>query len=192
MFSEQNEREFVMVIKVKKLTNKSMLFTADKGIELRNEIYSLVHKEKEIAILKLDMIEIETIDSSFCREAFVKLIGLLCSDTDRAQLLFVNASHNVKDNLHESFTVWDKIGIVVTIDSTFHIIGKSSQPINDTIKVMHNLKKANTKNIADKLAGIPLTTVNNRLKTLYDMCIVTRKEIAQSSGGKEFTYYLET
>ena len=79
-----------------------------------------------------------------------------------------------------------------TVDKKYHTIGNTSQPLNDTINIMIKLKEANTKEIADKLNGIPLTTINNRLKSLYDMCVITRKEKSQQSGGKEFLYYLDS
>lgn len=179
-----------MIIEVKKLAQQAMLFTADKGIVLRNEMYLKIHNENEKMIVIIDMKGIETIDSSFCREAFVKFIGLMQSEPDRPQIIFENATFTVKDNLNESFTNWEKIGIVKTVDNVFNIIGKSSPPINETINIMLKLKKAKTKDLADKLNGIPLTTINNRLKNLHDMCVVTRKEVMQESGGKEYIYFL--
>ena len=180
-----------MIIKIKEITKRSMLFSADKGIELRNIMYELINKKEETKIVKIDMLDIETIDSSFCREAFVKLIGLMLSNSDKPQIIFENATSTVKDNLHESFTNWDKIGIVKTNDNKYHTIGKSSQPLNDTINVMIKLKETNTKVLSEKLNGIPLTTINNRLKSLYDMCIISRRETSQESGGKEYIYSLE-
>lgn len=190
MFSEQNERESTLIIEVKKIAKHSMLFTADKGIELRNEMYSRIHQEDERVLVVIDMKDIETIDSSYCREAFVKIIGLMQIDTDRPQIIFENSTQTVKDNLDESFTVWEKIGVVKTVDGKYSVIGKPSQPLIDTVNVMIKLKKARTKDIANHLDNIPLTTVNNRLKNLYDMCVVTRKEVQQVSGGKEFNYFL--
>lgn len=168
-----------------------MLYMAENGIKLRNQIYSLIHSQPELEKVVLDMAGIESIDSSFCREGFVKIISLLQTDTERPQLIFINATDNVRNNLHDSFTGWDKTGIVKTSDSKTHIIGKQSPHLFETLKVMLKLKEARTKDIATHLDNLPLTTLNNRMKSLYEMCVISRKEVIQGSGGKEYLYCLD-
>ena len=55
---------------------------------------------------------------------------------------------------------------------------------------MTRVKKTKAKDLIKEIKELEITTANNRLKSLYDMCIVTRKEFAQEIGGKEFMYYL--
>ncbi len=178
-----------MYIKIKEINPNEMLYLAEKGIDLRNEVYLRVHNANELDRVILDMENVVSIDSSFCREAFVKIISLLQGDSEHPQLLFIKVTENVRNNLHESFLGWDKVGIVKGTDDKISIIGKQSTPIIDTLKILLELKKATTKEIAARLNDVALTTLNNRMKTLYDSCLVSRKEVSHGSG-KEYVYSL--
>jgi hypothetical protein len=165
------------------------LFFADNGIKFRESVLSKIHKEKENDLVSIDLNKVKVIDSSFCREAFVRLISSLSIDEVRPQVLFINVDEYVTQNLEQSFTYHNRFSLVFNKNKKFVIIGKFSDQIADTIKYIIKNKEVKAKEIATNL-GAEINTINNRLKSIYEMCIVSRKEIGQESGGKEFIYYL--
>lgn len=177
--------------KVSKLKGDS-LFYAPNGIKFKNEVHALLHLENEKELLKIDLKDTNSIDSSFCREGFVYLINELSLSLNRPQVLFVNVSENVAQNLEVSFTYHKKYCLTTDENNCFKMVGKIAEPFKKTIEVMIELKEARVREVAKKLQIEELNTVNNRLKSIYDMCIVKRKEVGQESGGKEFIYYLRS
>ncbi len=166
------------------------LFTGPNGIKFKEKVHQLLHLEDEHELLKIDLIDTNTIDSSFCREGFVYLINELSQIMRRPQVLFINVSENAAQNLEVSFTYHKKNCLVLDKNGRFKIIGKLAEAYTETIRTMIELKEATVRDVAEKLGIEELTTVNNRLKIIFDMCIINRKEVSQESGGKEYIYYL--
>jgi len=177
--------------KVSKLKGDS-LFYAPNGINFKNEVHALLNFDNEKELLKIDLQNTNSIDSSFCREGFVNLISELSLSLNRPQVLFINVSENVVQNLEVSFTYHKKYCLIIDKDSKFQIVGKSAEPFRETIEAMIKLKEARVRDVAKELGIEELNTVNNRLKNIFDLCIIKRKEVGQESGGKEFIYYLKT
>ena len=181
-----------MTINVYELTDSKKLWFADKGTELRETILRHVARDKKRDLLKLDLREIEVTDSSFAREAFVNLITLLASEPERPQVLFANVDENLKGNLDQSFKEHKKFCLILDKSGAWDLIGKFSQQSVETVKLLLELKDAKARDIKKKLGqNIELSTVNNRLASLYEMCIVNRQAGAQETGGIEYTYSIQ-
>ena len=168
------------------------LFTGPNGIKFKEKAHQRIYLEDEHELVKIDLKDTNTIDSSFCREGFVYLINELEQILKRPQILFINVSENAAQNLEVSFTYHKKNCLILDKNSKFKVIGKLAEAYVETIKVMIELKEASVRDVARKLEIEELTTVNNRLKTIYDMCIINRKEVSEESGGKEYLYYLRS
>lgn len=173
------------------ISNSDKLFFADEGSKFRAKVISKIHKDNEENWVIIDLKKIHITDASFNREAFIKLISSLSVEITRPQILFTNVEEYVKQNMHQSFCYHNMFTVIKNEDQLIPI-GKFSTQLYQTIVVISEMKEGTAKEIALKLGKVELTTVNNRLKSLFEMCVITRKEFGQQSGGKEFKYYLKT
>lgn len=173
-----------------KVKSDKLLF-ADLGINFRFGLLAELSKANEKEVIKIDLDKVKVIDSSFCREAFVKLIPELNIDEQRPRMIFINVHDYVKQNIEESFTYYNKYCLVQTKNNEIKLVGKFSEPIADTVNALLKLKQAKAKDIGKKLEILELNTINHRLKSIFEMCIINRKEVGQESGGKEFIYIID-
>ena len=170
-----------------KVSGKRLLF-ADKGIDFRNKVLSKINESNEKELVRIDLIDVQIGDVSFVREGFVKLITYLSDEPEHPQISFKNVQEYLKQNMDDSFTNRKKFAFIVDLNGKWDLIGKYSQQMIDTLKVLIRLEEAKARQIAEELGGIELTTCNNRLISLYNMCVISRKEIGQKSGGLEYLY----
>lgn len=180
-------RIMILINIYKEVDQKERLFFANQGTALREKILEKIAKQKETELVKLDFKNIEVSDVSFAREGFVKLVTHLGLEINHPQVIFINVDEYVKQNLNLSFKEHKKLVLITDIRNKWEMIGKYSQQVVETIDALNEEKQATAKELAQKLQ-IELTTCNNRLSNLYDMCVLTRKEIGQKSGGIEFVY----
>ncbi len=160
---------------------RKRLFFSDSGVKLRERIVKKIYAEKAHDLVILNFADIEVVDVSFAREGFVKLISMLSTDEPHPQLLFLNVNDYVKQNLDLSMKEHKK--------KNWELIGKYSEQIRETVCALIKLKETTAKRLSKKL-NIELTTCNNRLMSLYEMCVITRMQTGQKSGGIEFIYKL--
>jgi len=173
----------------KEAGKRKRLFFSESGIKLREKILRKIYAEKIYDIVVLNFKGIEVVDVSFAREGFVKLIAILGSDEIHPQLLFLNIDDYVKQNLNLSLKEHKKFALTVDEKKNWELIGKFTEQIQETVSVLVKLKETTAKRLAQELK-IGLTTCNNRLLSLYEMCVITRKQVIQKSGGIEFIYKL--
>ncbi|MBI4547531.1 MAG: hypothetical protein HY707_06115 [Ignavibacteriae bacterium] len=181
-----------MKLIVKDLTGQTRLWFGEKGIELRTRILAEVKKEKETKLLRVDLQGIEVTDTSYAREAFVNLVGLIGTEVERPQILFANVKQHVKENMHLSFKEHKKFTLITDEDGEWNLIGKFSEQLSETVKVLVQMKEARATEIKKKLKEeVELSALNNRLANLHEMCVVHRSAGAHDSGGIEYTYTLQ-
>lgn len=166
---------------------KKMLLFANGGAKLRERILNKINEQKEMDLVKLDFRQIEVTDVSFAREGFVKLVVHLGIESRRPQLLFVNVDEYVKQNLDLSFKEHKKLALITDKTKKWELIGKYTQQVQETVKTLIETGQTTARELAKHLQ-IELTTCNNRLTNLYEMCAVMRKEVGQKSGGIEYMY----
>lgn len=185
-FSEIGEGEVGLVIKVNELMKSKQLWSADKGKLFRDMAIKNYHANKNTDELEINLCDIEVADTSFIREGFVKLIVELSVEYERPRLFFSNVSDYMLENLDTAFFKHERFAVTLH-NKKIKLIGKYSQQINETLKVLFYKKRATASMVAQSL-DIQLNTVNNRLMKLYKMATINRKELGQDSGGKEFEY----
>jgi len=180
-----------MIMNVQHLTGSTKLWFGDHGVKLRDTILESFKKEKENNVLKIDLKGIEVTDTSYAREAFVNLVGMIGIEQERPQILFANVQDHVKENMHLSFKEHKKFALITAEDGTWKLIGKYSEQLVETISVLIKLKKARATQIKEKLKeDIEMSALNNRLASLHEMCVVQRSVGSQETGGKEYLYTL--
>jgi len=180
-----------MIMNVQNLTGSTKLWFGDHGVELRNTILDNLKKEKEKLILKVDLKGIEVTDTSYAREAFVNLVGIVGIEQERPQILFTNVQDHVKENMHLSFKEHKKFALITTEDGSWSLIGKYSGELVETIGILIKMKNARATKIKETLKEkIEMSALNNRLASLYEMCVVQRSVGSQETGGKEYLYSL--
>lgn len=179
-----------MIINVRKVTNRTKLLFSEKGVELRNKIIFQFNEDDKKGLIKIDLSDIEIIDASFIREAFIKLIGIFRTELEKPQVLFENVNDHIKQNMEESFSFRNMFALVHNSKGNYELIGKFSQQLSETVNIMLKVNEITAKQITKEIDNLELTSANNRLKNLYDMCVIYRKEVGQESGGKEYVYNL--
>ena len=168
---------------------RKRLFFSDSGVKLRERIVKKIYAEKAHDLVILNFADIEVVDVSFAREGFVKLISMLSTDEPHPQLLFLNVNDYVKQNLDLSMKEHKKFALTADNKKNWELIGKCSEQIRETVCALIKLKETTAKRLSKEL-NIELTTCNNRLMSLYEMCVITRMQTGQKSGGIEFIYKL--
>ena len=169
------------------LLTKKRLWFAERGSSLKEKILKIISENNEKDVVKIDLDKIEVTDASFAREGFVKLIADISMDQNRPQILFINVDKYVEHNLYLSLKEHKKFALIVNKNNERKLIGKFTQQTSDTLKTLIECKEASTSELAKKM-DIGLTTCNNRLINLYEMCVITRREVGQKSGGIEYIY----
>lgn len=176
----------------KEANNESRLWFAENGKELRNKILDQILKAQDFSLLILDLNKVEVMDTSYAREGFVKLLLEVNLNSLHPQIILKNVDEYVKQNLHLSFKEHKMFTLIFNNAGNWDLIGKFSEQNIETVKILMKKKEASAKLIAKELGDIALSTCINRLNQLYNNCICTRKELAQQTGGKEYSFKLET
>lgn len=177
---------------LKEADNQTKLWLADNGKKLKEKILKKISEVSDFDLLVLDFKEIEVTDTSFAREAFVKLIFEIGLNAQHPQILLINVDEYVRQNLHLSFKDHSLFSLIKNQSNIINLIGKFSEQNMETIKALKNRKTASAKQIAADLGGMGLSSSINRLNQLYKFCACTRKEVSQQTGGKEYLFTLET
>jgi hypothetical protein len=180
----------MLVVPISRLTSSDKLWFADKGVALRQSIVKLIEHEAEKDCVRIDLSGIKVTDTSFAREAFVKLVSHVAADPSHPQIRFLNVDEYVKQNLHLSFKDHNLFSMILNAGRSWNLIGKFSEPSVETVRAMVKLKTARVRDVSKELGSLELSTVNNRLVGLYQACIVGRLQSSQESGGIEYTYSL--
>ncbi len=166
---------------------KKRLWFNEAGVQLRGNILKKIADHREIECVKLDFKRVEVTDVSFAREAFVKLLSDLTLEMNRPQVLLINIDDYVRQNLSLSLKDHKKFALITNSQDEWDLIGKYSQLAKETIAALIEVEEATARELAHRLR-IGITTCNNRLSNLYEMCAITRKEVGQKSGGVEYMY----
>ena len=181
-----------MIISVKHLAGSTKLWFGQKGSELRSTILQAVEQQKERKLLNVNLEGIEVTDTSYAREAFVNLVALVGGNAEKPQILFTNVAQHVKENMHLSFKEHKKFALITEEDGSWSLIGKFSEQLVDTVRVMAQLKHGTATEIKKKLKNdVELSALNNRLASLHEMCVIHRTTNAQETGGIEYFYTMQ-
>lgn len=181
-----------MIINILQLANNDKkLWFAENGRELKNKILDQVLKAPNNSLIILDLNEIEVMDTSYAREAFVKLITEIKLNSPRPQIFLKNVTEYVKQNLHLSFKDHKLFTLITDQLNKWNLIGKFSEQNFETTKALIKRGEASAKLISKDLGGMGLSTTINRLNQLYDFCICTRRELIQPTGGKEYLFKID-
>lgn len=179
-----------MNIDISEIAGGRQLWYAEKGSSVRQAVSEIIRSNKHEKMFALDFKDVEVADTSFIREAFVKLLHEQRMETNRPQILFKNVSEYMIENLDASFSKHNHFTMVATGDQ-WDIIGKASQQLKQTLRIILSKKECTAKQLASDLK-INMTAANNRLSKLLEMSVVSRTETSQQTGGKEFIYRAES
>ena len=181
-----------MIIKIlHEANNQSKLWFAANGKSLKDKILLHISSATNLDLLTLDFEGIEVMDTSFTREAFVKLIFEIGLNNLHPQVILINVDEYVKENLHVSFKDHKCFTLIKNISNDWALVGKVSEHNVETVKSLAKRKGASAKQISIDLGDIGVSTTINRLNQLYNFCICTRKELVQPTGGREYLFKIE-
>ncbi|ULO07057.1 hypothetical protein H1230_29635 [Paenibacillus sp. 19GGS1-52] len=162
------------------------LWGREAGREIRESILNSFLAQTH-SVLILDFTEVSRIDFSCASEIVSILIIRLSAELRGRHIILTGLSDLVRENIDAALSKVDKC-CLVTNETEWYLIGKCSDSLKDTLSKVIEFEISDTNKIADSLS-IAITSCNNRLKTLVDLGMVSRKEVPAPSGGKQFIYY---
>lgn len=139
------------------------------------------------SILQIDFTGIDIIDYSFATEGLAVLITRLSGELKGKHIMFVNMKPLVQENVGVAL---EKAGLCALVQDkeNWSLIGKCSEQLKETFEALVESKSANTPTLAE-LTNSNLHSINNRLKDLRTLGLVSRTKINAPSGGTQYIYH---
>lgn len=167
------------------------LWGREKGKRIREQIIEYFYSDKfniqKHDTLQIDFTGIDLLEYAFATELVVVLISRLSSELKGKHVILTGMNPLVKENISIALEKAKLFALVMEGDDNWHLIGKVSEPIEQTFSAVARLKSVDTPTLAEELAA-SVHSINNRLKVLLSMGLVKRKEIIAPSGGIQYIY----
>jgi hypothetical protein len=166
---------------------ETKFWTRDKGTEVRNKILSEFELSGE-SILVIDFTGVEIVDFSFASEVVAISVSRLAKELSGKHILIRGMNKSVEENVSVAIERAALCVLIYEDENAWKLIGKYSDALLTTFKLIKDLKKTDTPTLAEKLnSTIPV--MNNRLRALTDLGLVIKEESSAPSGGKQYNYY---
>jgi len=135
---------------------------------------------------------IEMCDVSFADEFIINLQKLVMS-VDNALLRIMDANDYVQENLEGALAIRNKkdrtkICLLIFSNNNYTILGDIEKNLKETFSVIIANYQITAREIAQKY-DIEINSASNRLKKLFDLCLLQRKESIDEMG-RQHLYYL--
>jgi len=192
MLKRQNKIEIYQVAQKAGWKTPNTLIWREPAQKMRPEFVKRLYKENE-TVCELDFSGIETADGSFIDEFLVtELKSMDAGKVSKKAIYLSNLNDVVLYNVELVFTKKRPAGekfymMFRKADGTWELFSEGIEAsLKETLEYIM-IKKELTSNDVSKKFNISVPAASVRLKNLFDMRIVDRKD-ETTSTGKEFVY----
>ncbi len=160
------------------------------------EIYDYVVEQPGMLlvgdIIKFSFQGVTTCAVSFVDELFINLQKIL-SAHGNALMLLVDMSEEVLADIEGALALRNekdnsRLNLLCYYDSKFIVLGKLENNLQETFKVVTSHEETSARDIAHEF-GIEINSASNRLKKLYDLRLLLRRE-TKDENGRQHLYFL--
>lgn len=162
------------------------LWGRENGRTVRESILEDYSKSLDLTLV-LDFHEVEILDFSFASEVIGVIISRLAQELYGKHVLLRHMNKFVEENIGVALERPELCALILEDNDSWRVLGKCSDKLTETLKLVIQLKEADTPTIAEAL-NINIPACNNRLKTLNVLGLIDKEEISAPTGGKQFIY----
>lgn len=145
-------------------------------------------------ILECSFQDVDMCDVSFVDEFIINLQKYVLQHQNTVMII-TNTNECVQENLEAALTLRNKqdqskICLLLYDNCKYRVFGDLEKNLKETYDLIKNSDEISARIIAQKF-GIEINSASNRLKKLFDLRLLLRREVIDESG-RQHKYYLPT
>lgn len=160
------------------------LVTRELGAQAYNFLRQAITDTRPENVLALDFANVRVMDSSFAGGSILKLLRELVDGRfGEKYMVLTGTSESTEYNIDATINGHGlKLGLQV-IDETGHrLLGQIEPNLIRTLALVNDRKTMTARELADLETGMAINTASNRLKKLFDLHLVQRREETIETG----------
>lgn len=142
--------------------------------------------------IEMDFSNIELCDVSFVDEMIIE-VQLFMRQRENILMCIKNVKQEIFENLEAALALREqknkiKIQILHRLQTGYKLVGIIEQNLQETFNLVANGRQISARDVAE-VYELEINSASNRLKKLYDSCLVLRKEQIDING-RQHIYFL--